>query len=160
MTKGIDRYSFLLCVVISWLLTACNSKTIFTDSVPMPEHQWTLDNAAVFTPDIKDTLASNNIYFNIRTGSSYPYRNIFLFVSTTSPSGRTITDTLQYQLADEKGKWYGKGTGTIRELRLPFKTSVYFPVKGIYSFTVRHGMRSETLKGVYDIGLRIEKSAK
>jgi gliding motility-associated lipoprotein GldH len=126
----------------------------------MPGQRWTLENAAVFDPDITDTLASNNIFFYIRTGSSYPYRNIFLFVSTTSPAGKTITDTLQYMLADEKGKWYGKGTGDVHELKLPFKTSVYFPVKGIYSFKIRHGMRSETLNGVYDIGLKIEKTEK
>jgi gliding motility-associated lipoprotein GldH len=160
MTKGINKYSFLLCVIITVLITACNRRAVFTDSVSMPEHQWTLENPAVFLPDITDTLASNNIFFNIRTGSGYPYRNIFLFVSTTSPSGKTITDTLQYMLADEKGKWYGKGIGDVHELKLPFKARVYFPVKGIYSFSICHGMRSETLNGVYDIGIRIEKTEK
>jgi gliding motility-associated lipoprotein GldH len=160
MTKGINRYSFLLCAVISLILIACHGSNIFTDSVSMPEHQWTLENPAVFTPVIRDTLNSTNIFFNIRTGSSYPYRNIFIFVSTTSPTGKTITDTLQYMLADEKGKWFGKGTGDIHELRLPFKTGVYFPVKGIYTFSICHGMRSETLNGVYDFGLRIEYSIK
>lgn len=160
MAKGLNRYPFLLCVIISLILTACHSRTIFTDSVPMPGHQWTLENTAVFTPAITDTLKSTNIYFNIRTGSSYPYRNIFLFVSTTSPAGKTITDTLQYMLADEKGKWYGNGTGGVHELRLPFKAGVYFPVKGTYTFRICHGMRSETLKGVYDFGLRIENSIK
>jgi gliding motility-associated lipoprotein GldH len=160
MAKGINRYSFLLCVVISLILTACHSRSIFTDSVVIPDHEWTIDNAAIFTPNISDTLKSTNIYFNIRTGSSYPYSNIFLFVSTTSPAGKTITDTLQYKLADEKGKWFGKGAGDIHELRLTFKTGVYFPLKGIYTFRICHGMRSETLKGVYDIGLRIENSTK
>jgi gliding motility-associated lipoprotein GldH len=160
MTKGINRYSLLVCVITSLLFFACSTKTVFTDSVSMPEHLWTLDNAAVFSPNMIDTLASNNIFFNIRTGSSYPYRNIFLFVSTTSPAGKTITDTLQYMLADETGKWLGKGIGDVHELRLPFKASVYFPLKGIYTFTIRHGMRSETLKGVYDFGLRIEKTEK
>ena len=58
-----------------------------------------------------------------------PFRNIYLFVTTTSPDGKTITDTLQYNLADEKGKWYGKGFGDIHELNLPYKSNVYFPVK-------------------------------
>ncbi len=160
MAKGINRYPFFLCVIISLILTACNSRNIFTDSVSMPGQKWDLENAAVFTPSISDTLISTNIWFNIRTSSSYPYRNIFLFVSTTSPAGKTITDTLQYMLADEKGKWFGKGTGGVHELRLPFKSGVYFPVKGIYTFRICHGMRSESLKGVYDFGLRIENSTK
>jgi gliding motility-associated lipoprotein GldH len=126
----------------------------------MPSEEWNLENIPVFKPEITDTISSNNISFTLRTAASYPFRNIFLFVSTTSPAGKTITDTLQYMLADEKGKWYGKGFGDVHELYLPFKSSVYFPAKGIYSFKIRHGMRIETLKGVYDIGLRIEKIKK
>jgi gliding motility-associated lipoprotein GldH len=136
---------------------SCNSNRLFTDSVSMPDEEWSLGNVAVFEPPINDTLSANNIFFTLRTGTSYPFRNIYLFVSTTSPAGKTITDTLQYMIADEKGKWYGKGFGDIHELKLPFKETVYFPVKGIYSFKIRHGMRTEVLKGVYDIGLRIEK---
>jgi gliding motility-associated lipoprotein GldH len=160
MEKRINKYSFFPCIFISLLFSACNSNVIFTDSVSIPNEEWTLDNVASFSPEITDTISYNNIFFTIRTGSSYPFRNIYFFVSTTSPAGKTITDTLQYMLADEKGKWYGKGTGDIHELTLPFKASVYFPLKGIYSFKIRHGMRSEQLKGVYDIGLRIEKIKK
>ena len=160
MAEGINKCSFLFCVFSALLLNSCNRNVLFTDSVSIPGEEWTLDNVPVFTPEIADTVSNNNIFFTIRTGSSYPFRNIYLFVSTTSPAGKTITDTLQYMLADNKGKWYGKGLGDIHELNLPFKTGVYFPAKGIYSFKVRHGMRAENLKGVYDIGLRIEKVKK
>ncbi|MGE5418669.1 MAG: gliding motility lipoprotein GldH, partial [Chloroflexota bacterium] len=73
---------------------------------------------------------------------------------------RIIGDTLQYFLLDEQGKRYGKGFGDIRELNLPYKSNVYFPVKGNYRFTVQHGMREEDLKGVYDFGIRVEKIKK
>jgi hypothetical protein len=33
-------------------------------------------------------------------------------------------------------------------------------LKGTYEFSIQHGMRIENLKGVYDIGLRIEKIRK
>lgn len=96
----------------------------------------------------------------IRTGSVYPYRNIYLFVTASTPDGKTITDTLQYDLADEKGNWYGKGFGDIHALNLPYKTNVYFPLKGTYMFKIQHGMRIENLTGVYDIGLKVEKIRK
>jgi gliding motility-associated lipoprotein GldH len=114
----------------------------------------------VFLVPISDTLNSNNVLFTIRNGSSFPFRNIYLFVTTTSPDGKKITDTLQYNLADEKGKWFGKGFGDIHELKLPYKSNVYFPLKGTYEFRIQHGMRVENLKGVYDFGLRIEKIRK
>ncbi len=109
---------------------------------------------------VTDTLTSNNVSFTIRTGSSYPFRNIYLFVTTTSPDGKFITDTLQYFLADTKGKWYGKGFGDIHELNLPYKSNVFFPVKGTYKFNIQHGMRVEDLNGVYDFGMRIERNGK
>jgi gliding motility-associated lipoprotein GldH len=156
MTEGLNKITLLLCAGLTFLVCSCNSNVIFTDSVSMAREEWKLENAPVFTPLIKDTLSANNIFFTLRTGSTYPFRNIYFFVSTTSPAGKTITDTLQYMLADEKGKWYGKGSGDIHEMKLLFKTNVYFPAKGTYSFKVRHGMRSETLPGIYDLGLRIE----
>jgi gliding motility-associated lipoprotein GldH len=121
---------------------------------------WKLTDIPTFKVPITDTLTSNNVIFTIRSGSSYPFRNIYLFVTTTSPDGKNITDTLQYNLADEKGKWFGKGFGDIRELNLPYKSNVFFPLKGTYVFKIQHGMRIEDLKGIYDIGLRIEKKRK
>lgn len=117
-------------------------------------------NVPVFEVPVTDTICSNNIIFTIRTGSSYPYRNIYLFVTTSSPDGKNITDTLQYNLADEKGEWYGKGFGDIHELNLPYKSNVYFPLKGTYQFKIQHGMRIEDLNGVYDFGLRVAKISK
>jgi gliding motility-associated lipoprotein GldH len=126
----------------------------------MGKETWTLTDIPAFKVQITDTVNSNNVLFTIRTGSSFPFRNIFLFVTTTSPDGKQITDTLQYNLADEKGKWYGKGFGEIHELNLPYKSNVFFPVRGTYEFKIQHGMRIENLKGVYDFGLKIEKYRK
>jgi gliding motility-associated lipoprotein GldH len=112
----------------------------------------------IISADITDTANNFNILFTIRNSSSYPFRNIFLFVTTTSPAGASITDTLEYMLADEKGNWYGKGIGDIHELTVQYKSNIYFPEKGIYSFKVQHGMRVEDLSGIYDFGIRIVKT--
>jgi gliding motility-associated lipoprotein GldH len=126
----------------------------------MPGKKWELMNISSFRVPVDDTLNSNNVIFTIRTGTSYPFRNIYLFVRTKSPDGKFITDTLEYYLADEKGKWLGKGFGDIHELNLPYKSNVYFPFKGTYQFDIQHGMRVEDLNGVYDFGLKIEKTGK
>lgn len=160
MIKGISRAAFVLIFPVMLLLLSCNSKVVYTNTSPMADETWKLDDVPVFRVPITDTLTSNNVFFTIRSGSAYPFRNIYLFVTTISPDGKSITDTLQYNLADEKGKWYGKGFGDIHELNLPYKSNVFFPEKGIFEFRIRHGMRIQNLKGVYDIGLRIEKNRK
>jgi gliding motility-associated lipoprotein GldH len=158
MIKETNRYFFLLLLV--FIIISCGRNVVFTDSAAMPGKIWKLSDIPSFKIPVKDTINSNNIYFVIRTGSSYPYRNIYLFVTTTAPDGKSITDTLQYNLADEKGTWYGKGFGDIHELKLPFKSNVFFPFSGTYQINIQHGMRIEDLKGVYDVGLRVEKTLK
>ena len=160
MIRGINRFSFVLIMTFLLLLLSCNSRVVYTNSMAMSQETWKLIDVSDFKVLITDTVNSNNVFFTIRNGSSYPFRNIFLFVTTTSPDGKKITDTLQYNLADEKGKWFGKGFGDIHELNLPYKSNVFFPLKGTYEFKIQHGMRVENLKGVYDFGLRIEKIRK
>lgn len=160
MTKRINNSSFILILVSMLLSVSCNRDVVFTDFFEIPEKTWSLSDIPSFDVPINDTLNSNNIWLMIRTRSDYPYRNIYLFVTASTPGGITITDTLQYDLADEKGNWYGKGFGNIHALNLPYKTNVYFPLKGNYMFKIQHGMRIENLNGVYDIGLKVEKIRK
>jgi gliding motility-associated lipoprotein GldH len=160
MTRRLSKYIFLLLPAFVMTLPSCNNNVVYSDTRAMAGNVWKLMDVSSFKTEINDTLTSNNIFFTIRSGSSYPFRNIWLFVTTTSPEGKSITDTLQYNLADEKGKSIGKGFGDIHELDLPYKSNVYFPAKGIYKFSIQHGMRVEDLKGIYDFGLRIEKIPK
>ncbi len=159
MTKGIIKYLFAFLISLPALITSCDN-VVYSGSKTMEKNTWNLMNTATFIVPVNDTINSNNVYFTIRTGSGYPFRNIWLFVSTTSPDGKIIGDTLQYYLIDEKGKRYGKGFGDIREISLPYKSNVYFPAKGSYRFNIQHGMREQNLKGVYDFGIRVEKITK
>lgn len=151
---------YLLIIPAFAVLMSCGKNVVFTDSASFKGNLWEIADIPVFKIPVKDTISENNIYFTIRTGSSYPYRNLYLFVTTTSPKGKTMTDTLQYDIADDKGAWMGKGFGDIHELMLPYKSSVYFPASGYYLIAVQHGMRTRSLKGVYDIGIRVEKTGK
>lgn len=160
MIKGTDKTAILIIILLVTVAPGCSRNTLYTDVTGIPSEEWSLNNVVEFKPEMTDTSSICNITFSIRTGASFPFRNIWLFINTVSPSGKSITDTLQYNLADEKGKWYGHGFGDIHELELPFRTGIYFPEKGTYTFKIRHGMRVETLKGVYDLGLRIEKIKK
>jgi gliding motility-associated lipoprotein GldH len=149
-----------ISLILLLFVSSCSSDVVFTDSVVMKNKIWELSNVRDFSVPVTDTTQLTDVSFTIRTGSDYPFRNIFLFVTAYSPAGNSISDTLEYYLADEKGNWYGKGFGDIHELNLPYKSGVFFPVKGTYRFEIKHGMRILDLKGVYDFGLRIVKSSK
>lgn len=159
MIKGTNKFlTVFLLAIFSLLIVSCNKNVIYTDSVTLPGKIWNLSNIAEFNFTVSDTATNADVLFSIRTGADYPYRNIYLFVSASSPEGKIITDTLQFVLADEKGNWYGKGPGDVHELNLPYKTNIYFPLKGTYVFKIQHGMRIGDLRGVYDFGIRIVKT--
>lgn len=159
MARGINRTSLSLAILL-FVLSSCGRGLVYSDSRVIGSNTWNMMDVLTFNVPVEDTVTSQNIYFTLRTGSSYPFRNIFLFISTTAPDGKTISDTLEYNVTDEKGQWLGKGFGDIKELDLPYASNVYFPLKGMYQFTVRHGMRPGDLKGVYDFGIRIVKIKK
>jgi len=160
MITGTDKLQIILACVLMPVLYSCNSNLLYTDSMEFDNSSWSLSNIPDFSINISDTITSTDINFTIRTGSGYPFRNIYLFVTVISPDKKIVNDTLEYNLADERGNWYGKGVGDIHELDLPYKKNIFFPAKGVYHFKMQHGMRVGDLKGVYDIGVKINKSGR
>lgn len=157
METGTGPAKTLLAVIIVVALTSCGSDVIYSGHEDMPQEGWSRYNAATFSAEISDTITPASIDISIRTGSAYPYRNLYLFVSTFAPNGIRLVDTLEYTLADSKGNRLGRGIGDIRELDLKLRKNVYFPHAGTYLIRVEHAMRTEPLEGVYDVGLIIRR---
>jgi gliding motility-associated lipoprotein GldH len=94
----------------------------------------------------------------VRNADGYPYGNLYLFVHSTFPDGRKITDTLECTLADANGKWLGDGAGDIYDNQILFKRNVRFRQSGTYIFELEQAMRLEKLPLLMDVGIRIERA--
>lgn len=137
-------------------LASCDKNRVFEDNKDIPDGVWSRNNKVSFQVNIIDSITPHNIFVNIRNSGSYPYRNIYLFITTTS-KGITVKDTFECILADEKGKWYGNGLGDIWDNQLLFKKNIRFPHTGLYTFEYEQAMRNDDLPMIMDVGLRIEK---
>ncbi len=146
---------FLITLAVAFF--SCNRNRVYEKNTEIADGIWNVKDKVSFDVPITDTLSVNNIYINIRHTSLYLYRNLFLFIKTTAPSGASIRDTFEITLADEKGKWLGSGLGDIWDNQILYKRHVQFPYSGIYNFEIEQAMRRENLPFVMDIGLRIEK---
>jgi gliding motility-associated lipoprotein GldH len=124
----------------------------------LPEYIWEKDTVLRFKAEITDTISPYNIYINIRNASSYQFSNLFLFVTTHSPKGGVVKDTIELTLADAKGRWLGNGLGDIWDNQISYKRNVRFPYKGIYIFELQQAMRVMRLPFIMDAGIRIEKA--
>jgi gliding motility-associated lipoprotein GldH len=145
----------IAALLLAAVAAGCDRNVRYSGNYSLEKGKWSIYDPARYACTIDDTVKTYNIRLSLRTSSDYPYRNIYLFVVTTFPSGTVVTDTIQAMVTDEKGKWLGKGTGDIRELSIPYKSNVYFPEQGEYHFRVIHGMRDTLLNGVYDMGMKI-----
>ena len=77
-------------------------------------------------------------------------------MNTYAPNGSVLTDTLEIILADETGRWMGKGIGNVNEMQVPYKQNVFFINRGIFKVSIQHAMRDSTLSGILDIGFRLQ----
>ena len=144
--------------VLGLTLFSCDRNGVFDENITTKDYTWNENDVAKFGIKITDTLLYHNIYINIRNTTDYQNCNLYLFITTKSPAGYTEVDTLECYLADEQGKWLGKGFGYIRVNQIPFKHNIRFPQKGEYKLEIRQAMRTDELKGIASVGVRIEKS--
>lgn len=151
------RNKIIVALLIALSIASCDSNGVFEENINTPNTIWAQDNVAKFIVPIKDTISSHNIYINIRNTTDYPNCNLYLFIATTSPSGATQVDTIECFLADDQGKWLGKGFGYIRDSQIPFKQSIRFPLKGNFKFEIKQAMRTDSLSGISSIGVRVER---
>jgi gliding motility-associated lipoprotein GldH len=147
-----------IIIVILLTLHSCNSDTIFISSSTMEKNEWHYSNIITYEFDITDTINSNNISLFMRTDLDYSYRNIYLIISLFNDNLTILTDTVQYTIADQYGRWTGDGIGDIKSNYLRLNDVVAFPGKGIYYFSIKHGMRDVSLRGVRRVGLEIKKN--
>ncbi len=140
------------------LLCSCDPDCVYEKNIRIPDGIWDKDAPVRFEVIIRDTITPHNIYINVRNTGMYPVSNLYLFITTTAPSGHSIKDTVQVILADEKGKWLGKGLGDIWDMQRLYKKNVRFAQKGMYIFEYEQAMRMKKLPFILDVGLRVEKS--
>ena len=156
--KYIQLSLWIVGVIVGVLTTACDNNRVYDNNIPLENEHWNMDSSYRFDFIIDDTLVSYNMYINIRNFGSYKYQNLLLYIDFELPNNKTIVDTVNCILADSKGKWLGKGWGSLWSSQIPYKSHIRFPSKGDYSITFTHAMRDEKLKAISDIGIRIEKS--
>jgi gliding motility-associated lipoprotein GldH len=139
------------------VFTSCNKNIVYSKYQTFSKQEWPAKEKAVFEMEISDTQTLNNINLMVRHADSYPYNNLFLFVTSTYPDGKSLTDTMEIILANAKGEWMGSGAGDIFDFKVPVKKNVRFPLAGKYKFEFVQGMRVDPLPLIMDIGFEIEK---
>ncbi len=149
---------FFVVIFAGVVITSCDKTVVFDEYKAIPETGWHKDSLVVFNIPVEDTLQNHNLLINIRNETSYNYSNIWLFIEILQPDGEMLKDTFEIALANPSGEWLGEGIGGLKNREAIFRRNVKLPFSGEYTVKIQHGMRQDVLKGIHDVGFRIEKT--
>ena len=148
--------TILLVLSSLLLLTSCQRPAVYSEFREMPVSGWHQDSVLHYVVPVSDTLSTYDIQLSVRHTTQYPYQNLWMFITEWQDSTCILSDTVECYLADDRGRWLGSGINTY-EMPLIYTTHHRFPHAGDYTFTLQQGMRTEELRGIRDIGLKIIK---
>lgn len=137
-------------MLVAILAQACDFRSDnYSEYRRLPQEGWRYSDTLTFRPQHLDSLSEGRFVVAVTHGEAYPYTSVWLEV-TSNESGRTRRDTAHIRLADRYGNWTGQGiagayqaTDTLPITRHPSLSPV----------TVRQIMRTDTLRGLTQIGL-------
>lgn len=152
------KLNYLAVVCLSALSFSCQAPALYDQYQAIENTTWEKDKVYYFTFRITDASIPYDLTLEVRNNNLYPYQNLWLFCQEEPPIGPMKRDTIECLLADAFGKWYGHGVSLFQS-SFPLRSHYLFPHEGQYTFGFRQGMRSEQLKGIQEIGLRVEKAA-
>lgn len=142
-----------IIIAISGLLWGCRSNATYADFQSVPLFQWEMDSVTTFTYEAQQRY-DGRILINVRHTDNYPYQNMWLFVGVNAPD-TSYVDSIEFYLADNRGKWLGKGRNGFIDMPVLYEQHFAFDSAGVYTFTLQHGMREQALRGISDIGVTI-----
>lgn len=146
-------YFLLFCISI--FLTSCThqDETVYMQSL---DGAWNKKKELKFEINVEDT-SPKNIVFVVRNNNDYPYSNLFVTSYIKNNMGENFKiDTLNYILAKPNGEWIGSGFGETKETLFLYKNNYIFPKKGKYTISMSQAMRANVLKGIEDVGVKIQ----
>ncbi|MDR2910359.1 MAG: gliding motility lipoprotein GldH [Bacteroidales bacterium] len=147
---------FFLTGIVMLLISSCDKNKVVDNYKAIPIRGWERDSLVNFDFNVINTNRKYNLYLNVRNKTSYNYSNLWLFVDITEPGGNLKKDTVEITLAEPDGKWLGKGFDGLKTHVNIFKSSFTFDKPGVYNVKIQQSMRENNLKGINDIGFRVE----
>ncbi len=157
-----NKFIFILLIALSFM--SCDKDRVF-DEYKNINGSWKKTDTINFSFDQNDTIKPYNLFLNVRSNNDYPFNNLYLIVSLTQPDNLVKTDTLEYLMANPDGSLMGEGFSDIKESKLWYQEGFVFNKKGKYNISISQAVREtgdingiQDLKGITDLGFRIEKT--
>jgi gliding motility-associated lipoprotein GldH len=148
---------------IAFMFFSCDNSSVF-DEYKNVGSSWKDKDVVSFEFDAPDTTSQYDLIVNIRNNNDYEFNNLFLIVALENSNGDLKVDTLEHMMANPDGSFLGNGFSDVKENKLLYKANHQFDTLGKHKIKIEQAVRKrnmisgeESLKGITDVGFRIEK---
>ena len=156
--KQSETILFLIMLLATVLFSSCQEQIIYHSFRSIPTQGWIRKDTVCFDVAVTDSQTQVHLSLDLRNRNTYPFQNILICLSQENPEGQiSISDTLSLSLADTQGMWTGQGWGGLYQSRFPLQ-HIQIQKAGDYHFKIHHLMPQDTLIGIQDVGILLEKA--
>ena len=138
------------------LTTACKQRPVYSHYESVSVDDWQRDDTLHFmvVRGVEDGCYREML--GLRANLSYPFTSLSLIVrQCVRPSGASRCDTLLVPLINMDGKALGRGVSHF-QYDIPLD-DIVLCAGDTLNVDIRHDMKRESLSGITDVGLTIEK---
>ena len=136
------------------LLAACQPRDFYAEK-QFEYECWVLQDTFVFAYENPAADAALSLDFSVDFLEEYAFRNLFLKITTTSPSGQRSDFLLNDTLQDEAGNWRVERSSGRYPVVFSQPLDVALPEVGAWRFQVIQYMREDTLCEIAQVGVSL-----
>ena len=160
-TQLLAHLPSLLFGILFATLVACDPARVYETNTDFDNAMWLAGDTAKFEFAIEDTAATYNVILNVRNSLDFETARLFvnysLRDSTTTPLRKRLIEQNLFDIRT-RAPFGESGLGDIYEHRILIEPKIKFPTKGKYNVKISQMMRTDTLREVLSVGIRVERS--
>ena len=132
-------------------------KTLYQESIPIEKQGWAIHKPLSFRFTVIDTTKKYQWLVGMHHDHAYPYYNVFLQGTLQRLTQETLS-ILEKELVlfdAVSGKVRGKGSMGYFYYEDTLGSAFRLPDIGLYTLSLTHTMRLDTIEGVHRVGIRL-----
>jgi gliding motility-associated lipoprotein GldH len=149
------RPAFLILLAFA---AACGNTYHYDAERELPDGVWPYADSVAFDFTIADTAARYNLYLDLAHADTFSKQNVYLRFHTVFPDGKRASSVLSFDLFNSLGAANGACRGGRCTLQSVLQQNARFAQAGDYRLVVEQWMRQDSLRGIYRVGMMVEKN--
>lgn len=141
----------LVAAIAMWACSAHPGED--ADFHGLSDKGWAYGDTLLFTPELADSISRGRVAVVVRHSSAYIFGNLWLEMTMPPAPGDTVptVDTINVTLADDYGKWLGRGSG-VSYVKIDTLPGSYV-IERDKPVAIRHIMRVDTVADIEQVGI-------